>query len=68
MITALHTGPVIGGMDTSERFKYDYRCGMFCFDSATDKLVGRHAVEIVDYGTSSSGIDFCMGGQEQLGW
>ena len=58
MITALRTGPVIAGMNTSDRFKYDYRCGVFCFDPATDEVVGRHAVEIVDYGTTSSGIDF----------
>ena len=31
---------------------------MFHFDSATDELGGGHGVEIVDYGTTSSGIDF----------
>ena len=31
---------------------------MFCFDSRTDRLAGGHAVEIVDYGTTSSGINF----------
>ena len=58
VITALRTGPVIAAMRTSDRFKYDYRCGVFCFDSRTDRLAGGHAVEIVDYGTTSSGINF----------
>ena len=58
VITALRTGPVIAGMSTSDRFKYDYRCGVFCFDPYTDKFTGGHAVEIVDYGTTSSGINF----------
>ena len=36
-----------------------YRCGVFCFDRATDSIRdSTHAVEIVDYGTTSSGIDF----------
>ena len=57
MIEALRTGPVLARMDVSCRF-FDYRCGVFCFDSCTDRLAGGHAVEIVDYGTTSSGIDF----------
>ena len=58
VITALSSGPAIVAMYTSARFKYDYRCGVFHFDSATDELGGGHDVEIVDYGTTGSGIDF----------
>ena len=61
VITALATGPVIAAMRFSRRFS-SYRCGVFTFDN-TDRIIrnGRfrgHAVEIVDYGTTSSGIDF----------
>ena len=46
-------------MWVSNRF-FTYRCGVFCFDTATDEICpnGTHAVEIVDYGTTSSGINF----------
>ena len=58
VITALRTGTLLAAMSTSYRFKYDYRCGVFGYDPRTDKLTGRHAVEIVDYGTTTSGINF----------
>jgi len=60
VIAALNsTGPVVAVMETSLDFKMAYRCGVFCYDSDTDNSSGRyHAVEIVDYGTTSSGIDF----------
>ena len=57
MIAALRTGPVIAGMNVSSTFKYQYRCGVFCSDP-NDEIVGAHAVEIVDHGTTSSGLDF----------
>ena len=56
MIAALRTGPVLAGVITLSKF-FDYRCGVFCSDP-DDEIVGAHAVEIVDYGTTSSGIDF----------
>ena len=56
VLSALHTGPVIAGMDVPSQF-FDYRCGVFCSDP-TDTICGRHIVEIVDFGTTSSGIDF----------
>ena len=56
VIEALATGPVLAGMRSSRRFKHDYQCGVFTFDANTDRR--RHAVEIVDYGTTGSGIDF----------
>ena len=62
VIAALNTGPVIAAMRNSRRFS-SYRCGVFTFDRNTDRIIrnGRfrgHAVEIVDHGTTSSGIDF----------
>ena len=62
MIAALNTGPVVAGMRNSRRFS-SYRCGVFTFHRNTDRIIrngrfGGHAVEIVDYGTTSSGIDF----------
>ena len=58
VITALGTGPVAAEMWTTNRFS-SYRCGVFCFDPTTDRRrSSAHAVEIVDYGTTSSGIDF----------
>ena len=55
--TALDIGPVAAEMRVSNRFS-SYRCGVFCFDPTTDSIrTSTHAVEIVDYGTSS-GIDF----------
>ena len=56
VITALRTGPVVVNMDVPSRF-FDYRCGVFCSDPS-DPIVGVHSVEIVDYGTTSSGLDF----------
>ena len=56
VIAALRTGPVIAGMDVPCNFN-DYRCGVFCSDP-DDEILGRHAVEIVDYGTTSFGVDF----------
>ena len=56
VIEALRTCPVLAGMNISKRFK-TYRCGVFCSDPA-DTTTGRHAVEIVDYGTTSAGKDF----------
>ena len=60
VIVALYsTGPVVAVMETSSDFKIEYRCGVFCFGSRTDSESNRlHAVEIVDYGTTSSGINF----------
>ena len=56
VIAAVRMSPVIAAMNVPDRF-FNYRCGVFCSDP-TDTLVGKHAVEIVDYGTTSSGIDF----------
>ena len=56
VITALRMGPVIAAMNVPDRF-FNYRCGVFCSDP-TDTTIGRHAVEIVDYGNTSSGINF----------
>ena len=56
VIEALHMGLVIAAMNVPDRF-FNYRCGVFCSDP-TDITIGRHAVEIVDFGTTSSGIDF----------
>ena len=53
--TALGTGPVAAEMWVSDRFS-SYRCGVF---PTTDRRSSStHTVEIVDYGTTSSGIDF----------
>ena len=57
VIAALRTGPVIAAMRVSSKFKYQYRCGVFCSDP-NDEILNAHAVEIVDYGTTSSGLDF----------
>ena len=59
VIEALRTCPVAAQMWVSKRF-FDYRCGVFCFDPTTDEICpnGTHAVEIVDYGTTSSGKKF----------
>ena len=55
VIAALSTGSVILGMRVPNNF-FNYRCGVFCSDP-NDRIVGGHAVEIVDYGTSE-GTDF----------
>ena len=58
VIKALRTCPVLAGMRMSKRFN-SYRCGVFCYDNTTDSMLrARHAVEIVDYGTTSSGKKF----------
>ena len=55
VIAAVRMSPVVAAMDVPDRF-FNYRCGVFCSDPA-DTIVGKHAVEIVDYGTSA-GINF----------
>lgn len=54
VINALNKGPVMARMKVTDSFK-QYACGVFC----TEAVRGRgHAVEIVDYGTTDTGIDF----------
>lgn len=54
---ALETGSVVlAGMIVTEEF-FTYACGVY-HDSGTTNIVGAHAVEIVDYGTTSSGTAF----------
>ena len=55
VIAALNTSSVVLGMNVPSNF-FRYRCGVFCSDSYYP-IVGGHAVEIVDYGTSA-GTDF----------
>jgi hypothetical protein len=58
VIAALAEGPVQAGMFVSALFKSTYRCGVFTYDSNVDFITSRHAVEIVDYGTTNSGTPF----------
>ena len=57
IIAAINRGPVIAAMSTTAHFKVAYKsgCGVYC--SSEEKKLN-HAVEIVDYGTTDSGIDF----------
>ena len=62
IIALLQSGPVVVGMAVSEDF-CDYKCGVYCQPSPfTVEECGSqeclHAVEIVDYGTTSSGVNF----------
>ncbi len=57
VINALAQGPVIAGMKVTSAFHQYYRCGVYC-SSETDHFIGRHAVEIVDYGTTDTGTEF----------
>ena len=56
VMDALKVGPVITGMMTTMDFS-SYECGVFC-TSMDDEFLGGHAVEVVDYGTTSEGVDF----------
>ena len=56
VIEALRTCPVLAAMHVPSKLT-QYRCGVFCSDP-NDPIVSGHAVQIVDYGTTSSGIDF----------
>ena len=57
LIAALSLGPIRVSLSVSKYFKYLYRCGVFTFDQG-DEYLGGHAVEIVDYGTTASGVPF----------
>ena len=58
----LQSGPVVVGMTARGPFM-NYECGIYCNEvvhtASQCKIVGgKHAVEIVDYGTSDTGVDF----------
>ena len=57
IITAIDRGPVVAAMSATADFKDAYMngCGVYC--SSAEEMPN-HAVEIVDYGTTDSGIDF----------
>ena len=56
ILAALENGPVLSSMATNPEFKMLYRCGVY---TTTQTVFTRlHAVEIVDYGTTSGGLDF----------
>ena len=55
VMDALKVGPVITGMRMTMDFS-SYECGVFC--TSMDEFLGGHAVEVVDYGTTSEGMDF----------
>ena len=65
VISALKLGPVIVGIIVVPSFR-TYRCGIYCITPYDRQYIRaynfeslpKHAVEIVDYGTSSGGIDF----------
>ena len=52
---ALKTGPVLSSMLVPTDFS-SYKCGVYC--TSTDENVGGHAIEVVDYGTTSDDVDF----------
>ena len=54
VMTALNKGPIMARMYVTDSFK-KYACGVFC---NAGRVLGTHAVEIVDYGTTDTGIDF----------
>ena len=65
VISALKQGPVIAAMIVVPSFR-TYRCGIYC-TTTLDRLYIRetspdswsyHAFEIVDYGTTTGGVDF----------
>ena len=58
IIAALKQGPVIASMYVPESFLM-YRCGIYC-STADDleNIIGRHTVEIVDYGNTTGGVNF----------
>lgn len=57
VMIALEDGPVIAAMIVTPEF-HTYLCGVYC--SSKNVLTSRvnHAVEIVDYGTTSTGVKF----------
>ena len=64
IIRQLSSGPVVVGMSVQFPFM-DYRCGIYCHETdysedvcARGDFPCKHAVEIVDYGTSDTGVDF----------
>ena len=50
------SGPVAATMVVDEGFHRQYKCGIYC--QSNYDIVGYHAVEIVDYGTSPRGTPF----------
>ena len=50
------SGPVAASMMLDEGLRCHYKCGIY--SASNFKNLGRHAVEIVDYGTSSKGTPF----------
>lgn len=56
MINELQNGPISVAFRVPIEFR-DYACGIFCLDGQSGKLLGGHAVEIVDYGTEN-GLDY----------
>ena len=58
IISALNQGPIIASMLVPDSF-FMYRCGIYCSTSDDlDNTAGGHSVEIVDYGTTTGGINF----------
>ena len=57
IIAAINRGPVIAAMSVTANFEEAYMngCGVYC---SSEERNFNHAVEIVDYGTTDSGIDF----------
>lgn len=57
IVAALQNGPVLAGMITFNEDFYNYECGVFTTAQRTLMNL-RHAVEIVDHGTTDTGIQF----------
>ena len=58
IISALQQGPVIVAMYAITSFKNTYRCGIYCSTQNEFRRINGHAVEIVDYGTTTEGVNF----------
>ena len=57
ILAAINRGPVVAAMSATASFSMAYGngCGVYC--SSEQEILG-HAVEIVDYGTTDTGINF----------
>ena len=58
IMSALQQGPVIAAMYAITSFKNTYRCGIYCSTQNEFSRINGHAVEIVDYGTTTEGVNF----------